>query len=252
MTKIPILMYHSISSVSSPEFRPFTVTPEAFEAQLHYLCEHGYQTLTVTQFLTQKLPPKPVVLTFDDGFEDFHSAALPLLKRYGCTATLYITTGEIGGTSRWLASSGEGGRLMLNWEQISDIAAHGIEIGAHTHTHPALDMIPPDQASEEITRPKHLLENHLRQPINSFAYPFGYNSRAVRQMVRDAGYTSACAVRYAMSSPADDPFALARFIVRYDSPFSAVVAGHPPLLVYDRLRSTGWTVVRRLLREMRK
>lgn len=252
-------MYHSISTASSSSFRPFTVTPESFAAQLAYLCEQGYQTLTVTQFIKQKnvLPSKPVILTFDDGFEDFHSAALPLLQRYGCTATLYITTGEIGGTSRWLASSGEGDRAMLKWSQIADIHSSGVEIGAHTHTHPALDMIPLEQVCKELTQPKRILEDQLQSEVTSFAYPFGYNSRAVREIVREAGYTSACAVRYAMSSSHDNPYALARHIVRRDhdiQQFAAIVAGRPPFfpLVYDRLRSTVWTAVRRLLRGIKK
>jgi peptidoglycan/xylan/chitin deacetylase (PgdA/CDA1 family) len=250
---VPILMYHSISENSSPAFRPFTVTPETFEAQLRYLCENGYHTLTTTQFITAegKLPQKPVILTFDDGFEDFHSVALPLLKQYGCTATLYMTTGEIGGTSRWLAADGEGDRPIMNWSQITDIMANGVEIGAHTVSHPPLDMLPLAQARDEIAQSKQTLEQHLETPITSFAYPFGYNSRAVREMVRDAGFSSACAVRYAMSSPDDNPFALARHIVRRDTDirqFASILAGKPAFLplVYDRLRSTIWTGVRRL------
>jgi len=250
-------MYHSISRSSTPPFRPFTVTPEDFEAQLAHIAEQGWQTVTVTQFLTQPLPPKPVVLTFDDGFADFYSAALPLLQRYGCTATLYVTTGFVGGTSRWLAGAGEGDRPMLSWAQIADIGKSGIEIGAHSHTHLALDKLPPDPMREEIFRPKHLLEDQLQQTVASFAYPFGYHSRAVRQMVRDAGYSSACAVRYAFSSPRDDPFTLARHIVRRDTridQFSAIIAGHPPLfpLMIDRIRSGMWMVVRRVLRGLPK
>ena len=253
--RIPILMYHSISRESSAQFRPFIVTPESFDAQLSYLHQHGCQTLTISQFIQARtqgektLPERLALLTFDDGFADFYSTVLPLLKRYGFVATLYVTTGFIGSTSRWLASSGESSRPLLNWDQISEIAASGIECGAHTVTHPTLDAIPHGVARDEIKNSKRALEDHLHREINSFAYPFGYYSRATIQLVQEAGFSSACAVRYAMSSIRDDAFALARHIVRYDTrleEFASLLNGQVPVLplMYNRLRATGWRIIR--------
>lgn len=244
VSPVPILMYHSISDQAAPGFRRFTVTPRAFAEQMDYLAEHGNRPVTVTQLAEairgagEPLPAHPVVLTFDDGFADFHSQALPVLKSNVFTATLYVCTAFVGDTGRWLRREGEANRPVLTWEQLGDIAACGIEIGAHGHTHRALDRIPASQALDEIVRPREILGQRLACRISSFAYPFGYYSREVRQFVVWAGYSSACAVRYDMSSTRDDPFALARLIVTRNTDMSG----------FARLLEGGWMpgmVVRR-------
>jgi peptidoglycan/xylan/chitin deacetylase (PgdA/CDA1 family) len=238
--KIPILMYHSISSFASPRFRPNIVTPEAFEDQLTYLEESGYNSVTVSQFVQAMgkggctLPPRPVLLTFDDGYADFYTEALPALRCHGFIATLYVATGYVGGTSRWLRTIEETTRPMLTWTQLAEINANGIECGAHSHTHLPLDILPLDAADEEIVRSKKLLEEHLGQLVSSFAYPYGYYSDRVQQIVRETGFTSACAVRLAMSSLLDNPYALARLAIRPDTSVHALATalstGRGPLV----------------------
>src|SRR5690349_15268417 len=104
--RIPILMYHSIAVEAKPKFREFAVAPALFERQMAYLSEQGYTAMTVSQFVyicahkEERLPDKPVVITFDDAFLDFYTTALPILKRYGFSATLYVPTAYVGGTSR--------------------------------------------------------------------------------------------------------------------------------------------------------
>ena len=133
----------------------------------------------------RQLPPRPVVLTFDDGYADFYTAALPLLQRYHCTATLYIITDYVGETSKWLQREGEADRALLNWSQIREVAASAIECGAHTHTHRPLDWLADADLREEITLPQRLLAENVSVP-QSFAYPFGYYSRAARTLVQQA------------------------------------------------------------------
>lgn len=221
---IPILMYHSISNYyTSPKFRPCVVSPELFEQHLSYLDQHHYTPVTVTHLAQamaqggQGLPARPVVLTFDDGYADFYTDALPRLKRYGFAATLYIPTAFVGNTSRWLERMGEGMRPLLTWEQVAEISASGIECGAHTHSHPPLDWMPLTRAWDEIVHSKELLEDHLGQPVLSFAYPYGYYSARVKKLVQAAGFVSACAVKLAMSSLRDDPYALARLAITLES-----------------------------------
>ncbi len=220
---IPILMYHSISSYATPEFRPCIVSPEVFDEHLSYLKQYRYTPITVTHLLKamafrgDELPPRPVVLTFDDGYADFYTNALPALQRYSFVATLYITTAFIGGTSRWLQNLGEGSRPILSWSQLAEISTSGIECGAHSHTHPALDMLPLPKAQDEIVRCKHLLEDHLGQQVSSFAYPYGYYSARLQQIVQATNYSSACAIRLTTSSLYDDPYALARLAIGPDT-----------------------------------
>lgn len=237
---IAILMYHSISSYASPRFRPCVVSPEVFDEHLSYLDQCHYTTVTVTQFVQAMarggvgLPPRPVVLTFDDGYADFYTNALPALRRHGFTATLYIATAFVGGTGRWLHHLGEGMRPILTWTQLAEISASGIECGAHSHTHPPLDMLSPSAAHDEIVRCKELLEEHLGQQVSSFAYPYGYYSARVRQTVRASGYASACAIKLAMSSLHDDPYALTRLAITPDTSVhdlaAALGTGRGPLV----------------------
>ncbi len=216
MILVPILMYHSISRQATRPFRPFTLSPALLASHLAYLVENRYSLLTVSELAAARrgeraaqLPPRPVVITFDDGFEDFY-AVLPLLQRHHARATLYVTTGYVGRTSRWLLPEHEEDRPMLNWGQLRRIAAAGIECGAHTHTHLHLDTARVEIAREEILRSKQVLEQNLGTRVSSFAYPYGHYNRPIQQLVREAGFTSACAVKHAVSHSEDDIFALAR------------------------------------------
>ena len=255
--KIPILMYHSISEHATQKFRPFAVPPDMFASHMAYLRQHAYTPITVTQFVHTvahggtALSARPVVLTFDDGFADFFSEALPVLQQYNFTATLYIATGFMGSMSRWMHSEGEAKRPMLTWDQVSKISASGIECGGHSHWHRQLDTLPLAEARDEIVRCKRLLEDHLGQEVSSFAYPNGYHSTTVKQLVREAGYTSACAVGYAMSSATTDPFALLRLRMGVDTSVDALAElltqPIPSIVttIYKRCLASGWRLARR-------
>lgn len=255
MPRIPILLYHSISDAATPPYKKWAVRPGAFAEQLGYLRAAGYTALTVSQLVDMRaggkpLPERPVLLTFDDGLADFYTGALPLLKQYSVAATLYITTDYVGKTSRWLAAEGEGERPMLSWEQISEIDACGVECGAHTRTHPQLDVLDLKKAREEILGSKDVLEQRLGKPVTSFAYPHGYHSPAIKRLVRQSGLASACAVKHAMSSPSDDVTALARIIVSGDTDLDAFKKllrgeGLPVAPGREKLETTGWRYVRR-------
>lgn len=237
---IPILMYHSISSTACAGFKPCTVSPEVFDTHLSYLKQHHYTSITVTQLSKAMgrggigLPPRPVVVTFDDGYADFYTAALPILQYYGYTATLYVATGYIGSTSRWLQYPEERSRPMLTKNQLREISACGIECGAHTHTHPALDMVSLPTARDEIVRSKDVLEECIGQYVSSFAYPYGYCTPRLQEMVQICGFTSACAIRRAMSSLHDNPYALARLAIWSDTDIQALdialLTGRGPLI----------------------
>ena len=251
--RVPILMYHAISEKASRAFKPFAVTPGEFASQVAHIAKAGYTSYTVSGFLQAAgagtLKSKPVILTFDDGFADFHHTAIPILASHAVRATLYVVSGAVGGVSHWLASAGEGRRPLLDWRQLALVAKAGIEVGAHTQTHPALDLIPAAHAREEIAGSKRTIEEGLGIKVESFAYPYGYYSRQVRQMVEDANYSSACAVNYAMSSTVEDRFLLSRHIVRRGTSIaglSAILQERSPLsqLLHDRWRTRAWRAVR--------
>lgn len=247
-------MYHSISDRAQPRFRRFALSPVHFAEQMAFLAHHNYTTLTVSQYIYARtigaaLTGPFVVLTFDDGYADFYEEALPVLQRYSLVATLYISTAYVNDASRFLQHEQESHRPMLAWEQLRKISASNIECGAHSHRHLQLDVIPETIARAEITRSKRILEEKLGRTIKSFAYPYGYYRPAVQQLVREAGYLSACAVRYNLSSPTDDPFALSRLIVPGGTDlkqFAKILANRGPHLIppYERARAFAWRCVR--------
>ncbi|WP_107767311.1 polysaccharide deacetylase family protein [Nocardioides terrigena] len=259
MTPVPVLLYHSVAVESSARFRPWTMHPRRFAAHMQLLADRGHHSLTIGQLEPAlcpggpPLPERPVVITFDDGFADFHSAALPVLEEHRLASTMYATTGYLGGTARWLAREREQDRPMLHPEQLHDIAARGVEVGAHSHTHPRLDELSAADSRAEIRRSKEVLEQELQRPVTSFAYPHGCHSRRVREQVIEAGYSSATAVRHAISSPEDDVFAMARVMVLADTTtadLAKLLAGQgiPQAPYRPRTRTALWRAVRRTRR----
>jgi len=252
---IPILLYHSVSDTPTGDFGPFTVSRAQFAAHLDRLLARGFATLTIGQLLAGvrahgPLPERTAVVTVDDGFADFQANAWPELQKRGINPTLYMTAGVIGGRPSWLAPLRAEQLRMLNQRQLVALAAQGCEIGAHSMSHPQLDCLTSDQAAQEIRQCKEVLEHVLGQSVDSFAYPHGHYNREVRQMVVDAGYSSASAVKDALSHLDDDQFALARITVKSkfdETKIDQVLSGEafPRAWRRERLRTRGWRQVRR-------
>jgi peptidoglycan/xylan/chitin deacetylase (PgdA/CDA1 family) len=251
VTIIPILLYHSVSVDPAPWIAPYAVTPQLFTRHLELMAASGRTTLTVSGLVDAlegraRLPPRPLVVTFDDGFADVAEAASMLAAR-GFPCTLYVTTGALRGRGpcHEPAEMALPPARMLDWSQLAELAEQHVEIGAHTHTHPQLDVIQPPKAREEIRLCKRLLEEMLGHEVPSFAYPHGFHSSAVRRFVGEAGYISACGVGNALSSQADRVLSLSRLTVRADTTDEEIAAwlvgrGAPVAPYRERLRTRAW------------
>ncbi len=218
---IPILLYHSVAACADERFAEWTVKPQLFGDHMSYLADNGYTAHTVKSLaehvylLGQPPPPRSVAITFDDGFEDFFTNALPHLRRTGLTATVFVPTAYIGSSARWLRGMGEGRRPTMTWNQLSACLSAGIELGAHSHTHPELDAVGAAAVEYEVAHSQATLAPLW--PVTSFAYPHGYHSARVRDAVARAGFLCACAVADRPATRVDDRFAIPRLVVRNDT-----------------------------------
>ena len=253
-TSTPILMYHSVADEPPPTTRRLAVGPSALREQLAWLSDHGYSGMTfhdaAEALVGSGLPDRTVVLTFDDGYADFVTTALPLLRRYGFPATLFVTTG-------WVADAGSNaaGKPLdrtLRWDQIRELAQSEIEIGAHGHSHAALDELSATDLRRELTHSRALLEDCIGAPVPTLAYPFGYSNEAVRRAAHEAGYRYGAAVRNMRATPSADPFLVPRLTIRRSTGpvvFAEAVDGSArgwlPLMWRDRMLTACWAVVRK-------
>jgi peptidoglycan/xylan/chitin deacetylase (PgdA/CDA1 family) len=209
---IPVLMYHHIA-VAGPGAdgirRDLSVSPASFEAQLRYLVEHGYEPITLESLVMHlqigcSLPPKPVVLTFDDGFTDHYTNAYPLLKRYGFVGTFFIVSGFVD----------EGRPGHMSWSEIELLHANGMEIGSHTYTHPSLAGKSFDYIVWQVLGSKEAIEARTKERVRFFSYPSGQYDQQVIDVLRSAGYWGAVTVEAGSLQSSVQPFELKRIRVR--------------------------------------
>ena len=180
---VPILVYHHVDTQHGYWYVP----PQHFEAQLAYLHDNGYRTITIAHYLDTVQggatpPDKQIILTFDDGYADNYAVVYPLLKKYGMIGTFFIVSGRVGTDG------------YMTWEQIVEMQQAGMEMGAHTVSHPFLTKLPYVKAYLEIWQSKVDLEQHLHTPISIFAYPYNDHNRVVTWLAQLVGFRAAVAV----------------------------------------------------------
>ncbi|MBV7253462.1 polysaccharide deacetylase family protein [Streptomyces albidoflavus] len=255
---VPILMYHAVTRSPAAATRALSVTPDAFAEQMAMVTAYGCTPLTAAQLANRwrtgrPLPPRPVLITFDDGYEGVHRHALPVLAELALPATVFVTTGWLRG----LHEAGGAPDRMLDWGQVRELAAAGVEIGGHSHTHPQLDQLTPGRLATELAYCRELVGAELGAPPASFAYPFGYSDRRVRQAVRAAGYAQSLAVGNVPARRAQGPYALRRVTVRRSTGpelFGRLLECRALARAYapDRALTRGYAVVRRARQARRK
>ena len=208
---VPILMYHRID-VLKPTLpaitRSLTVTPKDFAAQMRWLRGHGYHAVTQSQLFAalekgKKLPTKPVMITFDDGYRDVLRNAAPRLKRLGMPATAYVITSRIS----------NGDVSFLTWAQLHALEQSGVEIGSHTVHHAELTSLSDPAALQELIQSRSSLEQHLGHPVQWFAYPAGKFDAHSEELVRQAGYVLAVTTQPGAVQSGRAPLALHRYEV---------------------------------------
>lgn len=212
---IPVFLYHAVMEDPPDWIAEFTVSPKQFGEHLDAVVDSGRTPVTISVLADHlagrsPLPPRPVLLTFDDGFADLPGATAEALAGRGLSATAYLTTGAITPGGRSLLPPAP----MMTLEQAARLEQYGMEIGSHTVTHAQLDTLAPRALAHELRASRSVLEDTLGHGVRHLAYPHGYNSGRVRRMAVATGYETATAVRHALSSDRDEHYRIARLIVR--------------------------------------
>jgi peptidoglycan/xylan/chitin deacetylase (PgdA/CDA1 family) len=216
---VPILMYHLVSSRRVRGFEKYTVSPETFAAQMTWLVRTGHTSVTLDDLVDSRcgcraLPPKPVVITFDDGYRDCIKFALPVLRELGLAATIFVVAGFVDGTSRWLIEDrGVEPLPLFSWLEAQQLRDAGIQCGSHALTHARLANVSAEQCRYELAESRRLLSERVGYEVAHLSFPHGSYSPAVQRTAREIGYRSACSVRIGLSAPGDDLFALHRVSV---------------------------------------
>jgi len=244
--KFTILLYHKIGKYpSNAKFPGLYVTEDDFDRQIKYLKSTGYIFLTLSELKTlydyyyktnetcSPDIPQTVVdsasdggknkkyasITFDDGSKSVYSGGLKVMRNNGVKATVFVVAGLIGGVNKWDIKNGEIIDEMLGLSELKEMCEYGIEIGAHTMTHPHLTEISPEEAFNEISLSKKKLEELLGVSVNFFAYPYGDYSEETEKLVEKAGFYGACITKTGIVKKGADFFALKRVAIRHNTDF---------------------------------
>jgi peptidoglycan/xylan/chitin deacetylase (PgdA/CDA1 family) len=216
-TATPILMYHGIrEGVGNrhPYFETNT-TPKRFREHMQFIRSRGYTVMGSPDSLRAGWAlgsvKKHVVVTFDDGYRDFYTNALPILVELGIPATLYVVSGFTDDQNRTVNR-----REFMSWSEIREAHRLGMTIGSHTVNHPKLHGMDPRQVSEELKQSKQSIEDALGAPVTAFSYPFAFPEQdvnfvnMVRACLREHGYQSGVSTVLGTATPDDDAYFLPR------------------------------------------
>jgi len=198
---VPILMYHKVDSVA---YSKYWVSDELFTRQMSALKAYGYQTVTLTDFLNfhagkARLPEHPIIITFDDGYQDFYTHAVPILKSMGLIATIFLPTGKIGTSEKdrqnnaWDSREAAYPTNHLIWDEVRACVKDGFQVGSHTVTHSDLSSIPDSQVKQELVRSRADIEDKLGLQVELFSYPggSGADNQTIHADLQEAGYRAA-------------------------------------------------------------
>ncbi|RZD16434.1 MAG: polysaccharide deacetylase family protein [Candidatus Acididesulfobacter guangdongensis] len=245
--KFIILLYHKIGDYpEKAKFPGLYVSEKNFDKQIKYLKNKGYVFLTLSEMkqlydneyysdlnnlnsdsgnynfaadASKNEKNKFVSITFDDGSRSIYTKGLKIIKNNNVNATVFMVSDLIGDVNVWDIKNGEIKDEMLKPDELREMIKAGIEIGAHTRTHPHLTMIPEENAYEEILDSKKILEEKLNININFFAYPYGDYNESVKKLVAKAGFEGAVITKTGIVKNNADFFALRRVAIRHNTDF---------------------------------
>jgi len=190
--EVPVLAYHRIADDGPPSLRRWRVTPDMFRSQLRLLRAHGYYSVTSDDFLKARashrpLPGRPVLITFDDGYQDFADAAWPILEEEGFQAEVFLVTDRVGASASWDDYEGAAPPLM-NWSTIQALHKKGVGFGSHLASHTPATNLSSHALLCELVRSRTVLEEKLGVPVQAVASPHGATDERYHRLLASQGY----------------------------------------------------------------
>jgi peptidoglycan/xylan/chitin deacetylase (PgdA/CDA1 family) len=212
---LPVLTFHAIDDLPSP----ISFSSSLFGGALASLHAQGFRTLELRDAVEslrrdEALPPRSVVLTFDDGYRSAYTEAFPVLARYCMTATIFLATGDRPPTSPGERLPRMQAREMLSWSEIREMRSAGLTFGAHTMTHPDLTRQDETEIDRQMRLSRDIIQDALGAPVPCFAYPFGQHDRRSRAAAA-RHFTCACSDQLGLVAPGNDLWSLPRVDVHY-------------------------------------
>jgi glycosyltransferase involved in cell wall biosynthesis/peptidoglycan/xylan/chitin deacetylase (PgdA/CDA1 family) len=218
--QVPVLMYHRIADQGPLELAPYRVSLKMFQAQMRWLRRNGYHTIVSDElawFLAYNHPfvGRPVMITFDDGYQDFADTAWPLLRRHDFRAEVFVVTDLVGGRADWDCRFGDPASLMAP-DTIATLASQGARFGSHLASHCGADGLSTRDLAEELLRSRHCLSQWTGLQPCALAAPFGLTDQRLQRLAAECGYSIGFSTESAAASLSDDPMRLPRMEVRGD------------------------------------
>lgn len=212
---VPILMYHKVDSNPHSGGLGLRVPCKKFDWQIKFLYSHGYHSVTIDDVVKHfkygnKLPSKPIVISFDDGYENNYKYALPILKKYNFKATIFLVYNTLNKTNIFDKPFHQPTNKMLTYSEVYKLIKNGIEIGSHTLNHPILTKVSINTARKEITDSKTNIEKRFGINIKVFCYPHGKYNSNIKVLVKQAGYECAITTDQGVNNKNSDLYALKR------------------------------------------
>lgn len=209
--EVVVLMYHSVGHGNWE----FTVSPENFEKQIRYLKKKGYMfwdSQELGEFLggQRKSTRRAVVITFDDGYRDFLTGALPVLKKYNVPALLFIHTNRSSDELRNTLP-------LLTWDDIVQASKEGVEIGSHSSAHPNVKLLSAEELNIDTETAEKEIQNNIGVMPKTYAYPGGKFNDSVIEVLRGREYRMAFTIDNGLIKLGDNPFRLHRVGVGRDT-----------------------------------
>jgi peptidoglycan/xylan/chitin deacetylase (PgdA/CDA1 family) len=226
--RLPVLMYHSVADEGPAALARFRCTPALFGSQMAWLRANGFHAISSEQLqraiaTREPFVGRPVLITFDDGFQNFADHAWPILRANDLSAEVFLVTDLVGESAKWDAISGPPTPLM-DAGTVRRLAGEGAFFGSHMATHRAIDGLSSADLAAELLRSRMFIERWTGRPTASFAAPFSVTDRRLGRLARECGYRIGFGGRH---GPADfdcDPIDLPRIEVRGDRSLDDFVA----------------------------